>query len=148
MVNYQEVGPCFEAHSPSDLNGVAAQIIKEAGDHTIWLLEGEMGAGKTSLIQALCKQLEVHGVVTSPTYTLVNEYESAQGQVIYHFDFYRIKSLEEAMDIGTQEYFYSGNLCLIEWGNKVASLIPEKHLKINIAASTEGMRKFVIEHYH
>ena len=115
------------------LETVAAQIITFSGNLKIWLLEGEMGAGKTTLAKAICRQLGVSSAVHSPTYSLVNEYEGVDGQLIYHFDFYRIKDESEAMDIGIEEYFDSGNYCLVEWPSKVASLIPDEHLRIAIS---------------
>lgn len=99
------------------------EIIRENGFNII-LLEGAMGAGKTTLVKALCDELGVDDAVTSPTFALVNEYSDRGGNPVYHFDFYRIDSLEEAFDLGYDEYFYSGNLCLVEWPEKIAPLIP------------------------
>ena len=98
--------------------------IIRANDFSVILLEGAMGAGKTTLTKALCDELGVGDTVTSPTFALVNEYSDREGNPVYHFDFYRIDSLEEAFDLGYDEYFYSGNLCLVEWPEKIAPLIP------------------------
>jgi len=113
---------------------IAQQIIAES-PHEVLLFYGEMGVGKTTLIKEIVKQLEVDDVVTSPTFSLVNEYKSRKGEIIYHFDFYRIDHEEEAMDIGIDEYFYSNSWCLVEWPEKVKNLLPlnavEIHLSIN-----------------
>ena len=91
----------------------------------VWLFYGEMGAGKTTLIKALCQAWEVEDTVSSPTFALVNEYRTSKGQVVYHFDFYRIEDEEEATDIGLEEYFYSQRYCLVEWPTKIRNLLPE-----------------------
>ena len=128
----------------ADLPRVAEQIIASAGDIKVWLFEGDMGAGKTTLIKALCGAYEVMDNVTSPTFSLVNEYENHDGSTFYHFDFYRIKDETEAMDIGTEEYFYSGNICFIEWPSKIPNLIPEAHLSINIEVNPDHSRRIAI----
>jgi len=113
---------------------IAKQIISESADKVL-LFYGEMGVGKTTLIKEIVKQLEVDDVVTSPTFSLVNEYQSRKGDIIYHFDFYRIENEEEALDIGIDDYFYSNSWCLIEWPENVKNLLPlnavEIHLSIN-----------------
>jgi tRNA threonylcarbamoyladenosine biosynthesis protein TsaE len=116
----------------NDLVKVSKEIIEFAGEEKIWLFEGQMGAGKTTLIKALCEALAVTDHVTSPSYSLINEYLTKDQKTIYHFDFYRIKDQSEAVDIGCEEYFYSENLCLIEWPSLIPDLLPEKYLKINI----------------
>jgi tRNA threonylcarbamoyladenosine biosynthesis protein TsaE len=116
----------------NDLSRVSREIIRFAAEKKIWLFEGEMGAGKTTLIKALCQELGVADHVSSPTYSLINEYLDESGKLIYHFDFYRIKDQSEAIDIGSEEYFYSGNICFIEWPSMIPDLLPEKYLKINI----------------
>ena len=108
------------------LPNAAQQIIATAQDYKLWAFYGEMGAGKTTLIKAICKELGVSEAISSPTFSLVNEYKGADNNIIYHFDFYRIKSLEEVYDIGYEDYFYSGNLCLIEWPEKVEELINQE----------------------
>ncbi len=123
-----------------DLGDVSKEIIAFAADTKIWLLEGEMGAGKTTLVKALCKELCITDHVTSPTYSLVNEYQKSNGEVIYHFDFYRIKQQSEAIDIGCEEYFYSGNICLIEWPSMIPDLLPDKYLKISISVMSPSQR--------
>lgn len=124
----------FRLKDLDDLPDVAEQlkrlILDEESDGaspcTIVLFHGEMGAGKTTLIKEICSQMNVMDTVTSPTFALINEYNTETGRPVYHFDFYRIGSLEEVFDLGYEEYFYSGNLCLIEWPEKIAGLLPEK----------------------
>lgn len=123
-----------------ELESVAREIIRFAGQHTVWLFEGNLGAGKTTLIQAICKVWGVKDNVSSPTFALVNEYLSPASGSVFHFDFYRIKSQAEAVDIGIDEYFYSGNYCLIEWGSRIAGLIPRRHLVIQITVAPDFSR--------
>jgi tRNA threonylcarbamoyladenosine biosynthesis protein TsaE len=111
---------------------VAKQILFFAEEYKVWIFEGEMGAGKTTIIKAVCSALKVQDTVQSPTYTLVNEYHTLKNEVCYHFDFYRIKNESEAMDIGFEEYTDSGNFCFIEWPSKIPNLLPSKYLKISI----------------
>lgn len=122
----------FEEVDLPDLNEVVAEIFNFGKDYKIWLFKAEMGAGKTTFIKHLCDYLEVEDHVSSPTFALVNEYNSSKTGNIYHFDFYRIKDEVEAFDIGAEEYFYSGDLCLIEWPEMIPSLLPETFLKISI----------------
>jgi tRNA threonylcarbamoyladenosine biosynthesis protein TsaE len=120
---------------------VAKQILSFAKDNNckIWLLEGEMGAGKTTLIKSVCQVLGVKDIVQSPTYGLVNEYAFDKGKV-YHFDFYRIKNEVEALDIGFEEYIHTDNYCFIEWPTKIPSLLPLNYLKININFVDQNQR--------
>jgi tRNA threonylcarbamoyladenosine biosynthesis protein TsaE len=129
----------IEVNGLADLEQSAKQIITFAQDEMIFIFEGEMGAGKTTLIKELAKTLGVTEIVTSPTFSIVNEYD-ADGRIIYHFDFYRIKNLQEAYDIGYEEYFYSGNICFIEWPEKIAPLLPEHYVKIEIQPLNENDR--------
>jgi tRNA threonylcarbamoyladenosine biosynthesis protein TsaE len=129
----------IEVNGLAGLDDAAKEIIAAAQDERIFIFEGEMGAGKTTLIKALATALGVTEIVTSPTFSIVNEYD-ANGKTIYHFDFYRIKNLQEAYDIGYEEYFYSGNLCFIEWPEKIAPLLPEHYLKIEIMVKNETVR--------
>ena len=124
----------------SDLEDLAVQIIDFAGNRKVWLLEGEMGVGKTTLAKAIFKRMGVPGTVQSPTFSLVNEYEGSEGQILYHFDFYRIRHETEALDMGVEEYFDSGNYCLVEWPSKIPSLHPAKYLKININFVSSNQR--------
>lgn len=132
-----------------EVNGLAdlARAAKEIVDFTIndrfFIFEGDMGAGKTTLIKSICKELGVQEVVSSPTFSIVNEYE-ANGRTIYHFDFYRIKNLQEAFDIGYEEYFYSEHICLIEWPEKIEELLPDHYVKIVIHTLDENTRRLSI----
>lgn len=101
---------------------------------------GKMGVGKTTFIKALCQELGVSDVVTSPTFAIVNEYTDGHGTPIYHFDFYRIKKLEEVYDLGYEDYFYSGNLCLIEWPELIDDLLPNDATRITIVENADGSR--------
>lgn len=122
----------IKADALSDLPEVASKIIDFGGEEKIWVLVGEMGAGKTTLTKALGRALGVLDIVQSPTFSIVNEYLTDKEETIYHFDFYRLERPEEAVAIGIEEYFYTGNLCILEWPQKIGGLIPEKFLKIEI----------------
>ena len=122
------------------INEVAEKIITENPKKVI-LFNGEMGVGKTTLIKQLCKNLGVQEATSSPTFSLVNEYQITNNQFVYHFDVYRLKTESEALDMGIEEYFYSGNWCFIEWSEKIPNLIPDEHSKINIELLANGNRK-------
>lgn len=122
----------FVAKSLKELDTVAKEILDFIKEQKIVAIEGKMGAGKTTLIKSICKKLGVHETVSSPTFALVNEYTDAVGESVFHFDFYRIKKLEEVYDIGYEEYFYSGNFCFIEWPEMITELLPEDHVTIKI----------------
>ncbi|WP_337042392.1 tRNA (adenosine(37)-N6)-threonylcarbamoyltransferase complex ATPase subunit type 1 TsaE [Emticicia sp. 17c] len=124
----------------TDLEEIAKKIIADAGGKTIWIFEGEMGAGKTTLIKAICKQLGVLSAVQSPTFSIVNEYLTETGDTVYHFDFYRLKRESEALDFGVEEYFDSGNICLLEWAEKIESLLPDNCFTIEIEVINENSR--------
>ncbi|HTM98764.1 MAG TPA: tRNA (adenosine(37)-N6)-threonylcarbamoyltransferase complex ATPase subunit type 1 TsaE [Pedobacter sp.] len=125
----------------NELKSVAEQLHEFANNEKFFVFEGEMAAGKTTLIKAFCAVLGVTEVVSSPTFSIVNEYETANGP-IYHFDFYRLKNLQEAYDIGYEEYFYSGDYCLVEWPTKVEELLPEQYIKVEIGIIGETGRSF------
>lgn len=113
----------YTAKDPGDLIEVASQIINDAGSTKIFALHGEMGVGKTTLIRALCSTLKVSDHVTSPTFSIVNEYRRGEGNDVYHFDFYRINSIAEVYDLGYENYLFSNHYCFIEWPEKVESLL-------------------------
>ncbi|MGI4742474.1 MAG: tRNA (adenosine(37)-N6)-threonylcarbamoyltransferase complex ATPase subunit type 1 TsaE [Janthinobacterium lividum] len=117
-----------------------ATAITESGQ-SIVAFEGEMGAGKTTLIRALCAELGVGDEVSSPTFALINEYRGGRGEPIYHFDFYRIDSVDEAARLGAAEYFDSGYLCLVEWPSRVASLLPPQRLLVKLTATGPESRE-------
>lgn len=134
----------FQAKKVHDLDLVANRIIQLAGDFRILAFYGMMGAGKTTLIRAICRILQVKHEVTSPTFALVNEYPSGNGPV-YHFDFYRINQISEALDFGIDEYFDSGCWCFMEWPDKIAGLLPETIVAIHIAETPDGSRSIRVE---
>ncbi|WP_316799195.1 tRNA (adenosine(37)-N6)-threonylcarbamoyltransferase complex ATPase subunit type 1 TsaE [Pedobacter frigidisoli] len=125
----------------SDLPLVARQLVAFAGNEKIFIFEGDMGAGKTTFIKEFCRMLGVQDVVSSPTYSIVNEYVGEKGSV-YHFDFYRIKHIQEAFDLGYEEYFYGDGICLIEWPEKVAELLPDHFVKVKINILDDNKRLF------
>lgn len=124
----------------SELDRIAAELIGLGGGVPVWLFFGEMGAGKTTLIKKICERLGVKNIVQSPTFSIVNEYESLAGKPIYHFDFYRLKHETEAYDIGVEEYLYAGNYCFIEWPEKIQSLWPPQYFAIKIGQLPSGKR--------
>lgn len=129
--------------SKADLPHAAADFLSFIGQKKIILFEGEMAAGKTTFIKAICAALGVEEPVSSPTFALVNEYEAGNRELIYHFDFYRIDEPAEALEIGALEYFGSGNLCLIEWPSKVADLLPEDCVEVAIEAGEEEEARII-----
>ena len=123
----------------------AREFIAQMGDDTVFAFYGKMGAGKTTFIKALCKLLGVEDEVNSPTFAIINEYRSeTTAELIYHFDFYRIKKLEEVYDLGYEDYFYSGALCFIEWPELVEELLPLDAKKVTITENSDGSRSIVI----
>ena len=122
----------LEIDSLRDLPDAAEAILAQAGDHRVVAFYGEMGAGKTTLIRAICDRLGVTDAISSPTFALVNHYVGDGGRNIYHFDFYRIDRLEEAFDLGYDEYFDSDALCLVEWPEKIEPLLPDDTLNVRI----------------
>ena len=133
----------YTADTVASLPRIAADILALCKDCKVLLFYGDMGAGKTTLINALCVSLQVVDSTSSPTYSLVNEYLTSGGETVYHFDFYRIKNEHEAFDIGVEEYFFSGNYCFIEWPEKISNLLPSKALEVHIEVR-EGTRIFTI----
>ncbi len=125
--------------SLDEIETVSQKILAEK-PHKVILFNGEMGAGKTTLIKQLCKTLGVSDATSSPTFSLVNEYQTTNNQTVYHFDFYRIKNETEALDMGIDDYLYSGNWCFIEWSEKIPNLIPEAHSVISIELLPDGKR--------
>ena len=125
--------------SLEEINEVAQQILEQNPSKVI-LFHGEMGVGKTTLIKALAKKLGVCEVTSSPTFSLVNEYQTTSNQIVYHFDFYRLNREVEALDMGADEYLYSGNWCFIEWAEKIPNLIPEPHSVVSIQLLPDGKR--------
>ncbi|MBT2558336.1 tRNA (adenosine(37)-N6)-threonylcarbamoyltransferase complex ATPase subunit type 1 TsaE [Hymenobacter sp. ISL-91] len=133
--------------SLADLPAAAAQVRAALGGHTILCFEGEMGAGKTTFIKALCRELGVVDEVSSPTFALVNEYRTAANAPVYHFDFYRLDEPAEAEQIGASEYFDSSYLCLIEWPGRVQPLLPDHRLTLTLTVTGPSSRELVIDTY-
>lgn len=125
--------------SLDEIQEVAKKILTE-NPHKVIIFNGQMGVGKTTLIKALAKELGVKDATSSPTFSLVNEYHADDNQYVYHFDVYRLKSEAEALDMGIDEYLYSGNWCFIEWAEKIPNLLPEKYSTINLTTTVEGKR--------
>ena len=122
----------FTINSTEELNAVADEIIQLTKQNTVFCFYGNLSAGKTTLIKLICEKLNVQDSISSPTYPIINEYKTIDNQIIYHIDLYRLKSIDEAMNIGIDEYLYSGNLCFIEWPDNFESILPDAPIKIKI----------------
>ena len=127
-------------NSIGSIRETAREFVKHIGDHRVFAFYGTMGAGKTTFIKAICEELGVNDVITSPTFAIVNEYEATAAETIYHFDFYRIKKLEEVYDMGYEDYFYSGSLCFIEWPELIEELLPDDAVRVTISELPDGSR--------
>ena len=123
-----------------DLDRAAGEFLEQIGEHRLIAFYAPMGAGKTTFTTALCKHLGVTDPVCSPTFTIINEYVSAEGESIYHFDFYRIKKIDEVYDMGYEDYFYGGNLCFLEWPELIEDLLPEDVTRVHIHTEEDGSR--------
>ncbi len=134
----------IEIDSLSELERVAEEILSSIGERRVVLLRGGMGAGKTTLVSRIASKLGAEDTVTSPTFALVNQYEGREG-TIYHFDFYRINRVEEVFDLGYEEYFYSGELCFVEWPEMVEGLLPDDAMQVRITVGDDQKRIFEIE---
>ena len=134
----------LQIDSLKTIHKTARAFLEATKDHSVFAFYGAMGAGKTSFIKAICEELGVQDVITSPTFAIVNEYALPSGDAVYHFDFYRINKMEEAYDLGYEEYFYSGQYCFIEWPEKIDSLLPENCTKVHIEEQEDGTRKVSI----
>ena len=134
----------FKIQNTEGLPEAARQFVDEMGENRIFAFYGKMGAGKTTFIKAVCEELGVEDVINSPTFAIVNEYVDREGEPIFHFDFYRIKNLREAYDIGCEEYFYSGSPCFIEWPELVEELLPEDTVRVNIEVHDDGSRTVTV----
>jgi tRNA threonylcarbamoyladenosine biosynthesis protein TsaE len=133
--------PTLEIHSLQQIDLASARFLEIAGEHKKFAFTGELGSGKTTLINAICRQLGVVNRVTSPSFALINEYRTRTGEIVFHFDFYRIKSIEEAFDLGYEEYFYSDAWCFIEWAEKAAEILPDDFVPVNIEVLKDNTRQ-------
>lgn len=128
-----------------NIREAAKQFIANIGDSTVFAFYGNMGAGKTTFVKAVCEELGVDDVITSPTFSIVNEYRSERtGELIYHFDFYRVKKIEEVYDMGFEDYFYSGALCFIEWPELCEEVLPDDTVKVSINEEPDGSRTITL----
>ena len=133
----------IEIKSIENIHEAARLFIDAMGDQQVFAFYGSMGAGKTTFIKAICEEMGVSDVVTSPTFAIVNEYTTDKGQRIFHFDFYRIKKLEEVYDMGYEDYFYSDALCFIEWPELLEELLPDNAVRVNIKENADGTRTVI-----
>ncbi|QRR01798.1 tRNA (adenosine(37)-N6)-threonylcarbamoyltransferase complex ATPase subunit type 1 TsaE [Dyadobacter sandarakinus] len=136
MTNHPDI---LQFSGLEELPAISSQLLQIGKDIPVWMFRGQMGAGKTTLIKDLCRHLGVTVPVQSPTFSIVNEYEHEDG-LVYHFDFYRIKEESEALDLGVEEYFDSGDFCFVEWPDRIASLWPEEYLLLELMVEESGAR--------
>lgn len=127
----------FKAKSPHDLAEIAGNLLESHKGIFLFAFFGKMGVGKTTFIKEICKKLQITDVVSSPTYSIINEYKSFDGKTVYHFDFYRISNDSEAFDLGFEDYLYSGNYCFIEWAEKVQNYLPDNIINVNICIEND-----------
>lgn len=135
----------IKIQSLEEISSAARQFVEGIGERRIFAFYGSMGAGKTTFIKAICEELGVEDVITSPTFAIVNEYTTGTGKPLYHFDFYRIKKLDEFYDMGGEDYFGSGNLCFIEWPELIEDVLPEEAVIVNIKEVDDGSRLVTVE---
>ena len=135
----------IKIQSLEEISSAARQFVESIGERRIFAFYGSMGAGKTTFIKAICEELRVEDVITSPTFAIVNEYTTGTGKPLYHFDFYRIKKLDEFYDMGGEDYFGSGNLCFIEWPELIEDVLPEEAVIVSIKEVDNGSRLVSVE---
>jgi tRNA threonylcarbamoyladenosine biosynthesis protein TsaE len=131
--------------SLEEIDSIAQEFIKAFPDRTKFAFYGSMGVGKTTFIKSICKALGMQEIANSPTFALINEYPTQSGELIYHFDFYRINKIEEAYDFGYEEYFYSDAYCFIEWPEKIEEILPEDVVKVFLTENADGTRSLNVE---
>ncbi len=134
----------FYIDSLDNINAVAAEILFKYKNERVFTFQGPMGVGKTTFVKALCEELEVEDTVNSPSFAIVNEYHAPEDKIVYHFDFYRLKEEEEAYDMGYEDYLYSGHYNMIEWPEKIASLLPAGRLELQLEELDDGRRKLSV----
>lgn len=130
-----------------EIGNAAQEFVAAMGNHKVFAFYGKMGAGKTTFIKAVCERLGVTDVINSPTFAIVNEYEDGNGEPIYHFDFYRIRKEQEVMDIGYEDYVYSGHVCFMEWPELIENLLPDDTVKVIIEEEEDGSRNIRSENW-
>ncbi len=135
----------YHCRTLDELDGIATEILSTCPGPGLYALYGEMGSGKTTLIKSFCKSLNTTDNVTSPTFALINEYQTEHSGPVYHFDVYRIKKLEEVMDLGYETYFYSGNYVFVEWPELIEELLPENYVYIQIREVEDGRREILVK---
>lgn len=135
----------FICKNEAELDNIALNLLKLFSEKKIFCFYGNLGVGKTTLIKAFCKNIGVVDAVTSPTFSIINEYKNSKNETVYHFDFYRIKNIEEAYDIGYEEYFYSNNYCFIEWPEKINGFIPKDAVKVKLEVTENEKRIITIQ---
>jgi tRNA threonylcarbamoyladenosine biosynthesis protein TsaE len=133
----------YTCRATAELPEIASKLLEYHKDKRVFAFHGEMGAGKTTFIKAICDCLLVTDTVTSPTFAIVNEYLAGENGIVYHFDLYRIKSWTEMLEIGYEDYFYSGKYCLLEWPEKIVNLLPEETVHVEIVVSTDGKMRTI-----
>lgn len=133
-----------QTYSLDQIDAIAQLLCNKLTDNVL-LFSGEMGAGKTTLIKSLCRVMGITDVVSSPTFSLINEYRTPSNKAVYHFDCYRIESSEEALDFGAEEYLYSDQLCLIEWGDRIANILPEQYQTVQLEKIDDTRRKLTLK---
>ena len=134
----------IKINSLDEMGKAAQEFVAAMGDRTVFAFYGKMGAGKTTFIKAVCEELGVEDVINSPTFAIVNEYVDGKGEPVYHFDFYRIKKEQEVLDIGYEDYVYSGHVCFMEWPELIENLLPDDAVKVTIEEEKDGSRKVSI----
>lgn len=132
--------------SLDNINETARQFIQQIGSNRVFAFNGPMGAGKTTFIKAICEELGVNDTVNSPTFAIVNEYETDDHRIIYHFDCYRLKNIQEALDLGAEEYLYSGNLCFIEWAENISPILPDNLVQVDIQVMPDNQTREICIH--
>ena len=145
MVEIIENQLSLDCRSLKDIPDIASKILDFTGEKGVIAFEGQLGAGKTTLIKQICQQLGVKDNISSPSFSIINEYIDGVGETVYHFDFYRIKNVEEAFATGAEEYFYSGDLCLIEWPSLAKELMPDDHFLVQIDVNGPESRIFHVK---
>ena len=131
------------SYTPDDLNSIAEKLINGYPDKRIFAFYGEMGAGKTTFIKAVCNFLKVEDIVSSPTFAIINEYSTEDNKQVFHFDFYRLKNTGELFDIGYEDYFFSNNYCFIEWPEKIEAFLPEGTIRVNISVDRKNNSRLI-----